>query len=226
MSKLEQELLLAKWMEDNLSDDEQVQFETLCKGDANFAERVAVAGKLDFMSSDFQDVEVPDWDRGGMFEQPEKQKWWQWGGLSALSFATSMAAILMVTLRMEITTHDGAMTISFAGAANQKMVETLVSDKIAEFQQSQSALIADNNKHLQQQQMDMNTQLANYLLTTSRSERREDFAEFIKFVNEQRSDDQVFYARQLNNLKEDFVANSDAAGWAPNGLQDPVNGNE
>ena len=61
-----------------------------------------------------------------------------------------------------------------------------------------------------QQQMQMNTQLARHLLDSSRSERREDFADLIKHLNQQREDDQVFFARQLNNLKTDFELESDS----------------
>jgi dTDP-D-glucose 4,6-dehydratase len=65
---------------------------------------------------------------------------------------------------------------------------------------------------MQQQQMDTSTQLTQYLLGASRKERREDFAELIKYVNEQRGDDQLFYARQLNKLQQDIYANPDLSG--------------
>jgi hypothetical protein len=63
-----------------------------------------------------------------------------------------------------------------------------------------------------QQQMDASTQLTQYLLGASRKERREDFAELIKYVNEQRGDDQLFYARQLNKLQKDIYAKPELTG--------------
>jgi hypothetical protein len=57
---------------------------------------------------------------------------------------------------------------------------------------------------MQKQQLQTSTQLTEYLLTSNRQERREDFAELLKFVNQQRYDDQIFYARQLNDLQDEI----------------------
>ena len=56
------------------------------------------------------------------------------------------------------------------------------------------------------QQRESSAQLTQYLLASGRQERREDFAEFVKFINQQRDDDQRFMARQLNHLKQEINA--------------------
>jgi len=219
------EALFTKWAEAELSADEQQQFEIWCREDQSFADKVAVHGRLQFMAEQFSEEDVPDWDRSSGFEKTQHSPWWQWKGLPALSLATSFVAILMVTLNMEVTVHQGSMTISFSGAVEQQKIEQLVNERIAEYAALQNSKFEEQADHLQQQQMQMNTQLANYLLATSRTERREDFAELIKHVNEQRADDQVFYARQINRLKSDFKSGPQNPDWLPDTYEQPISDN-
>ncbi|BDX07888.1 hypothetical protein [Planctobacterium marinum] len=212
LNKAKQALFM-KWTESELTDHEQQLFEQYCIDDEDFADKVSVHGRLQQMSEHYEAAEVPDWDRSTGFSHAQASPWWQWKGLPALSFATSIAAILLVTLKLEFTVHDGSMTISFSGAAQQKQIEQLVNERIAEYAALQNSKFEEQAELLQNNQMQMNTQLANYVLATSRTERREDFAELIKHVNEQREDDQVFYARQINRLKTDINANSRRPDW-------------
>lgn len=205
--------LFTKWSEAELSPAEQQQFEIWCKEDKDFAQKVAMHGRLQFMAEQFDEQQVPDWDRGAGFEAQQRDSWWHWKGLPMLSFATSFAAILLVTLRLEVTVDDGSMTISFGGVAEQQKIEKLVNERIAEYAALQNSKFEQEADLLKEQQMQMNTQLANYLLATSRTERREDFAELIKHVNEQRADDQVFYARQINRLKSDLTTDNQTPDW-------------
>jgi hypothetical protein len=144
---------------------------------------------------------------------PDKVKWWQWQGLPTLSFATSIFAIVMVLTGLQVHTNEGAMTISFAGKYREQQseqeIDRLVNDRLAEFQKNQQLTLINYTQTMQQQQMDTSTQLTQYLLGASRKERREDFAELIKYVNEQRGDDQLFYARQLNELQQEIYASPD-----------------
>ncbi len=227
MSMLDKTQLLNKWLEQELNTAEQQQFETWCRQDPQFAERVALLGKLETGGNQFQELPVPEWDPGAIFTMPAKREpWWQWPGLSMLSFATSIAAIFLVLFRMEVTVGDGVLQVSFAQETDQAQIEQLVATRLSEFEAEQAKRITEQNENLVSQQMQMNNQLASYLLATSRTERREDFAELIKFVNQQRSDDQVFYARQFNKLQQDFVANSEMPEWQPAGFRNQNPGNE
>lgn len=215
MSKLEQEQLFAKWLEGNLNNDEMTLFAKYCQEDEAFSQRVSVVEKMEQLSCNYQEQSPPEWDRAAMFEPPVQKsaRGWQWQ--ATFSMAMSVAAMLMVLFKVEISTTENGMTISFAGAHQEQRMQQLLDKRLDNFEASQASYLAETTEQIQNQQLTMNTQLANYLLTTSRSERREDFAEFIKFVNEQRSDDQAFYARQLNKLQEDFVAGSEADEWLP-----------
>lgn len=207
--------LFIKWAESELSAKEQQQFEIWCKEDDAFADKVAVHGRLQFMAENYQPQEVPNWQPETVFQQEksfnlgQRQPWWQWRGLPAMSFAMSCFAIMLVVFKLEVTVNEGSMIISFAGAGEQQRMERLVNDKLLEYAKLQETQFTEKSKQLQEQQMQMNNQLANYLLSTSRTERREDFAQLIEHVNEQRADDQVFYVRQINQLKDQFEFDSD-----------------
>jgi hypothetical protein len=215
-SELSNEQLFGLWVEQQLNKQQQNVFEQRCLDDKTFAKQVEMFNMFSMQSEHYQSDEVPSWDRASTFNMPEKIKWWQWQGLPTLSFATSMLAIVMVLTGLQVRTDDGAMTISFAGKYREQQseqeIDKLVDVKLAEFQKTQQLALTNTTQTMQQQQMDASTQLTQYLLGASRKERREDFAELIKYVNEQRGDDQLFYVRQLNKLQQDIYAKPDLTG--------------
>jgi hypothetical protein len=215
-SELSNEQLFGLWVEQQLNEQQRNVFEQRCLDDAAFAKQVETFNMFSMQSEHYQSDEVPSWDRASTFNMPEKIKWWQWQGLPTLSFATSMLAIVMVLTGLQVRTDDGAMTISFAGKYREQQseqeIDKLVDVKLAEFQKTQQLALTNTIQTMQQQQMDASTQLTQYLLGASRKERREDFAELIKYVNEQRGDDQLFYVRQLNKLQQDIYAKPDLTG--------------
>ena len=214
--ELSNEQLFGLWAEQQLNEQQRHVFEQRCLDDEAFAKQVEIFNMFSMQSEQYQSDEVPSWDRASTFDIPDKVKWWQWQGLPTLSFATSMLAIIMVLTGLQVRTDDGAMTISFAGKyreqQSQQEIDNLVDVKLAEFQKTQQFALTNYTQTMQQQQMDTSTQLTQYLLGASRKERREDFAELIKYVNEQRGDDQLFYARQLNQLQQDIYAEPDLTG--------------
>ena len=211
-SELSDEQLFGLWTEQQLSEQQRLDFEQRCLASEDFAKQVETYNTFALHSEHYQAQEVPNWDRESTFDMPQKAKWWQWQGLPSLSFATSMCAIVMVLSGMQIRAEDGAMTISFAGKQSQQQIDKIVEQKLAEFQDTQQVALANYTQSIQQQQIDASTQLTQYLLDASRQERREDFAELIKYVNEQRGDDQLFYARQLNQLQQDIYADPALSG--------------
>lgn len=211
-SNLSNEHLLGLWSEQKLTESQQHEFEQRCLQQEDFAKQVETYNIFALQSEHYHDDEVPNWDRESTFDMPQKAKWWQWQGLPTLSFATSMFAIVMVLTGLQVRMDDGAMTISFAGKQSTQEIDRLVNDRLVEFQQAQQVALTEYTQALGQQQMDTSAQLTQYLLGASRKERREDFAELIKYVNEQRGDDQLFYARQLNKLQQNIYAKPELTG--------------
>lgn len=205
-SESSKEALFALWLEGDLTEQQLQEFEVLCLNDEVFSERVSGANSFIMASEHYQATPVPNWDRESTFEETQTPRWWQWQGFASLSFATSCCAIVMVLTGLKVSLDDGAVTISFASSPSSQKVETLVNEKMLEFQQAQKLALQQYTQNLQQQQLDASTQLTQYLLSASRKERREDFVDLIKHVNQQRGDDQLFYARQLNKLQQDIYA--------------------
>lgn len=207
MPKYQNEQLLGLWLDGQLTAQQRQEFEQRCVDDEAFAQQVATANMFNLHTQHYVEQEVPQWDRDSSFSSTPKNKWWQWQGLSGLSLAMSLVAIVMVVSGLQIRMDEGAMTISFAAKQSDQQIERLVNDKLQAYQQNQQLALNNFTQTMQQQQLDASSQLTQYLLSSSRKERREDFAELIKFINEQRTDDQMFYARQLNQLQQDIYTN-------------------
>ncbi|MGJ8680347.1 hypothetical protein [Paraglaciecola sp.] len=202
--QISNEILLGLWLDNNLNQEQRLVFEQRCIHDEAFSQQVEMANILNVQVESYQDDVVPNWDREASFTQPEKAKWWQWQGLPSLSLGASALAIVMVLTGVQVKLDDGSMTISFAEQHSAQEIDRIVAAKLNEFSQNQQLALNEYSSTMQEQQLTTSAKLTEYLLKASRQERREDFAELIKYVNEQRSDDQNFYARQLNKLQNDI----------------------
>lgn len=211
--------LLAAWLEASLTEQQQQQFEQLLMDDSEFAARVEQADAFAQLSGEFQAGPLPDWQPETVFpaenaisakgqplgQESGKHKWWRWQGLPIASFALSLLAIVLVSTNFTISHDERGLLLSFGDSLNDQQVESMVAQlteqRLAEYVDAQRSLWQEKEAQLQQQQQRLNGQFAEYLLTANRNERREDFVELIKFVNQQRSDDQIFYTKQLNQLE-------------------------
>ncbi|GAB5379224.1 MAG: hypothetical protein Alis3KO_12110 [Aliiglaciecola sp.] len=213
MPNLNEQQLLAAWMEGELDDQQRQAFEQRCAQDEEFAQQVQMVNSTLLKAQDYQAAEVPSWDRASTFEQGEQTKWWQWSGFPALSTALSIFAVVLVFSGFEAQVENGQLTVSF-NKNRSSDVQMIVDQRLAEFQQNQQLAMNAYAQSLREQQLDASTQLTNYLLASSRQERKEDFGELIKFINEQRSEDQIFYARQLNQLQQEIFDSANAQPWS------------
>lgn len=202
------EYLFGQWLDNALTEQERSAFEALCVSDAEFAAQVATATQLNVAAEQFNAPPMPAWDKNATFIAPDKPKWWQWQGLPAISMAMSAAAMVMVLSGFSVQVEDGRVTMGFSQTTPQGPTEAevaaLVNERINDYQQANQAMFTQYVNALQQQQQDNSTQLAQYLLKSSRQERREDFAELVQFINQQRDDDQRYYTRQLTQLQREI----------------------
>ncbi|GGD66069.1 hypothetical protein [Lacimicrobium alkaliphilum] len=196
----DKENLFALWLEERLNPAQQQQFEQLLAQDDELAQRVATARQIKQSASEYRPQSVPPWQPGAVAHRQQRSQ--PWRGWLPLSFATSMLAIVMVLLQVEIQWHKQGVMISFAGQGTEQKIANEVAARLENFEQQQQQQLAQYVNELEKSQQQANMQLTNYLLSSSRTERREDFAELIKFVNEQRSDDQLYFARQLNQIQQ------------------------
>lgn len=196
--------LLAAWMDDQLDEKQREEFETLMATDEAFSSHVRACQSAMLQADDFDALDVPQWDKRKTFISSFKQteSWWQWSGLSAVSFGMSVMAVCLVLFKVDVQTGPDGMLISFAGKGSEARIEQLVEQKLSAFKQEQAAYLVDNVAQIRQDQQLAQASTTQYLLNASREERREEFAEFIRFINQQRADDQLFYARQFNELEQ------------------------
>ncbi|QJR80202.1 hypothetical protein CA267_005135 [Alteromonas pelagimontana] len=204
MHNLKYEALFAKWLNGPLSDDEQQEFERLCLEDPGFASQVETANQLNMTAEQFESVPVPHWQRENTFLVADKPKWWQWQGLPVASMAISAFALVLVITGFHVEVEGSKISMGFNSAPDEQAVAQLVDEKLHTYQQANQALFGKYVDAIVAQQKEASTQLTQYLLSSSRQERREDFSELVKFINEQRSDDQRFYARQINKMQQEI----------------------
>jgi len=148
--------------------------------------------------------EVPHWQRDAAMDSTER-RWWQWQGLPALSMAFSFMALTMVIFKVEFIVKPEGMMISFAGnhaAEQEKKLAELVDQRLQTFASEQQVMLANYTSDLKSQQQDSNLQLANYIMTTSREERREDMTDFIQYVNQQMQEDQFTQQMKFKQIEQ------------------------
>lgn len=204
MANYESDYLFGQWLDNALTNEERDAFEALCLSDEAFAAQVETATQLSVAAEQFTPPPMPAWDKNTTFVAPDKPKWWQWQGLPVMSMAMSALAIVMVVSGFSVQVSEGKLTMGFQQGPSDEQVAALVNQKLNDYQQANQAMFTQYVAALQQQQQENSTQLTQYLLTSSRQERREDFAELIKFINQQRDDDQRYYARQLTQLQREI----------------------
>lgn len=212
MSEQDKIDLFSAWLEGSLNSQQQQAFEVLCAKDKDFAQRVEQANFANMLNDSTAQVAAPVWNKEQSFNRailPSSSKaWWQWQGFSVGAFACSAVALFLVTTGFSVQNVDGRLSMGFDNKhVSSAEIDALVAARIEDYQQANQALLAQYLESMQAQQLQNSTQVTEYLLSSSRKERREDFAELVKFINQQRRDDQVFYARQLNELEQQIQPN-------------------
>lgn len=164
----------------------------------------ATAESIFQFAEDTPQQDVPNWDRSAGFQVEEKQ-WWQWSGLPLTSMAFSFFALVMVLFKVEIVVQPEGVMLSFAGQSKnsqeQKLV-ALIDHKLKAFASEQQVLLANYTADQAVKQQDNNLQLASYIMSTSRQERKEDFGDFVKHINAQRKDEKLDQALKFKQLEQ------------------------
>lgn len=190
MSKREQQFQL--WLDGELTNEQSQQFEQRLDDDLAMQQKLATARFIEQQVHCYEQQSVPEWDRGATFST-DKDRWWQWQGLPALSLSVSIFAIALVLFNVELVIKDKELLVNFGGQSQQPAinVEQLIDQRLQEFATEQQVVMANYASDLKDNQQSNNLQLATYLLATTRGERQQDMSSFIKYVNEQRDEDAI-----------------------------------
>lgn len=205
------ESLIAAWLNDSLSEAEESVFSERYAQDTAFARVVDNAKLFSRKAPKFSSPAPPLWDKESAFPVVKKP-WLQWQGLPLLASALSVCAMILVLFDTSFNNTDDGVALSPVNRADEQVLSALVAEQVKVqvaqqrevYQQANQVLFKEYAQALAAQQAQSNTQLTQYLLASSREERKQDFAELIQFINDQRIDDQRFYSRQFSKLQDEI----------------------
>lgn len=231
MTLQEKEALFAAYIDGELTHEQQEVFDAFVKTDSEFAARVESCNMLNAFADNFSAPPVPKWNKDATFftsdETPKRAGWFS---LPGMAMAMSACAMLVVLSGARLNVSDNSIALTFSNAPDKQNVDALVAQKVAEalgeqreyYQQANQSLFKEYAQALSTQQQQSSAELTQYLLASSREERKEDFAELLKFINDQRIDDQRFYARQFSRLQDeiDDIEIGYSAVLMPSGIND------
>ncbi|MDN3651752.1 hypothetical protein QWY77_03100 [Thalassotalea ponticola] len=200
MSERIEDALFRRWLDNTITADEAEQLEQLAAKDDVLAERLASARLLEQQALAWPSEAVPKWDKSVTYESSHKP-WWQWQGLSVASMAMSVLAIALVLFNVQFSKSEQGFTVQF-GQSEQlpKDIEALINQRLLAFAEEQQDVLADFNDELLSRQQDNNLKLATYVLSASRTERQQDIASVVNFVNETRQEDNLTQSIQWQQL--------------------------
>lgn len=151
--------------------------------------------------------EVPNWDRGSTFED-NASPWWQWQGLPILSTGFSIFAVMFVIFNVQFSVESDGVLLSFGGQASkgqEEKIAALVDQRLMEFASEQQVVLANYASDIKVKQQENSLQLANYIFSTARQERKEDMNELITYLVEQRKDEKLDQKIRFSELERQIT---------------------
>ncbi len=185
--------------------------------DKAWQQRKALAAKIAQQASLEEDADVPNWHREAAFEQYSPQAsahsshlpWWHrlgftaGQGLAVTAFACSMSVIAL--LGVFVNNNAGVNQQAIAALVKAQLIEQLdieVNRKLREFANEQQVILANYKAELSARQESSNLQLAGYVISSARDERKEDLSDFVSFINAQRKDEQLAQKIKFQQLEQ------------------------
>ena len=210
------EALIIAWVNNSLTQEQKAIFSKKYAQDSVFAAAADNASALAGSASDFVAPPVPDWNKAQLFPAKSKSSWFQWQGLPALACALSAVAIVLVFTGLPNKDNGKLLTAQIPSNVGAEQLSSLVEEQVRVqvqqqviqqremYQEANQVLFKEYAQSLAAQQQQTSAELTQYLLTSSREARKQDFAELLQFINDQRIDDQRFYARQFSKLQDEI----------------------
>jgi hypothetical protein len=157
------------------------------------------------------DYEVPNWNRASAFEQHSSSlgaqfkstPWWHFQGYGGLAFATSLSIVALLGVYLNKNENVDQHTIAMLVKEQvTQQLEVEVNRKLREFASEQQVILANYKAELSERQEKNNLQLAGYVMSTTRIERKEDLTDFVSFISEQRKDEQLDQKIRFKQLEQ------------------------
>ncbi|TPH18161.1 hypothetical protein [Litorilituus lipolyticus] len=180
------------------------------------------ANQLSERVDDEVESEVPHWNRAAAFEQCFHEQEakdslfsWRWWQMPTMSAAFSLAMVALVLSWSNASPTDADLTAMIHQQVNEQVekrlavevnaqVEQLVSLRLREYAAEQQVVLANYRADIYKSQQSNNLELASYILTASREERKDDMTDFISFINAQRKDEQLAQKIKFQQLEREI----------------------
>jgi hypothetical protein len=210
------EALIIAWVNNSLTDEQKATFTKKYAQDSVFAAAADNASLLAGSASEFVAPPLPDWNKAQLFPAQDKSSWFQWQGFPALACALSAVAIVLVFTGMPNKDNGKSLAAQAPKNVDAEQLSNLVAEQVRVqvqqqviqqremYQEANQVLFKEYAQSLAAQQQQTSADLTQYLLASSREARKQDFAELLQFINDQRIDDQRFYARQFSKLQDEI----------------------
>lgn len=154
------------------------------------------------LADKWTDQPVPDWNRARFVVPPARQAHGSWPAWSAL--AASLAAIVLVLLRVEVSTTNGLL-ISFGGSQTEARVQELVAAELQRHAMGQELLLDERLDEFAADQLSANQLLLARWQEATRAERRQELGLLMTSWQSQRFEDQQEFNDQLTRLTNDQI---------------------
>ena len=156
-----------------------------------------------------QSFDVPKWDRSSTFvSRPDKtSNWWQQSAMSVLAVSFSFIVCVMFVFDLKVQWHDGSVQLLTAQQQKllwQKEQQVFIQNQVALWNEQNHQQIKDAITQLEENQTQRTVKLANYLIDSSRTERKEDLQRFVTAIQEQRAADLRYFQSELGELQYKF----------------------
>jgi hypothetical protein len=172
-------LLLFEFSEGQLPQEQRETVDEHLKSCEACSELLQDIWEMEMKSSSWKELDVPAWDRKGSFvATPKTFHWLQYAG--ALS---SILILVLVLFRVELTTNDQGLHLSFGGQDKDAYSHELEA-KLKDFELRNQTYMLAAFSEMTAQQATSNQQLFGTVLESSRRERRKDLQTLMTVWND------------------------------------------
>ena len=157
------------------------------------------------LAGSWRDQPVPDWNRARFAiapARPAQTYWPAWGAL-----AMSIVAIVLVLLRVEVSTANGLL-ISFGGTQTESHVQELVAAELERHAAAQALVLEARLDDFTADQLTANQLLFARWQESARAERRQELGLLVASWQSQRIEDRKELNSQLTSLASDQIENN------------------
>lgn len=180
-------------------------------------QRKVLATKIAQQASLAEDLDVPNWHRAAAFEQFSEKvsghenqlTWWhRFGfasgqGLAIAAFSCSVSMIALIGVFINNNTNiDKQIIADLVKTQVAEQLDVEVNRKLRKFASEQQVILANYKAELSARQESSNLQLAGYVISSARNERKEDFTDFVTFINAQRKDEKLAQKIKFQQLEQ------------------------